>query len=185
MTTKTNEVWQYIISTITKIESDLKKLKALAKKIWTWYIEISQSDIDELTASASHMHMDDSQWIKIIEWIFDGTFMIWADGNKYPVPTNYSSKSKLVYGDNLKCTIMSDGTLKYKIISQLEHRYLKATLIKSQTWQMVAIADDHKQYRLNQAAVTYFGWDVWDEVTIILPSSWDADFAAIELVIKH
>ena len=183
MTTKTNEVWQYIISTITKIESDLKKLKALAKKIWTWYIEISQSDIDELTASASHMHMDDSQWIKIIEWIFDGTFMIWADGNKYPVPTNYSSKSKLVQWDHLKLRILSDGTLQYKIIKLTDRKLLKA-IVSKQEDKRTALAENNTIYQLNPAAVSFFSGKPGDECTIIVNTEKNCNYAAIEIILS-
>jgi hypothetical protein len=34
--------------------------------------------------------------VEVIEGLFDGYFMIGADQKKYPVPMNYSSKTKLI-----------------------------------------------------------------------------------------
>ena len=40
--------------------------------------------------------------------------MIGADQKKYPVPMNYSSKTKLIPGDTLKLKVMPDGKFIYK-----------------------------------------------------------------------
>jgi hypothetical protein len=42
--------------------------------------------------------------------------MIGSDDKKYPVPLNYSSKSKLISQDILKLTILANGKLIYKLI---------------------------------------------------------------------
>jgi hypothetical protein len=40
--------------------------------------------------------LEDDPNVKVVEGIFDGYFMIGSDAKKYPVPMNYSSKSKLI-----------------------------------------------------------------------------------------
>jgi hypothetical protein len=45
--------------------------------------------------------------------------MLASDGNTYPVPQNYASKSLLVQGSRLKATIEESGRIKYKIISEI------------------------------------------------------------------
>jgi hypothetical protein len=40
-----------------------------------------------------------------IRGIFDGQSMVKEDGEKYPVPDNYASKSKLLEGDGLELKI--------------------------------------------------------------------------------
>ena len=42
---------------------------------------------------------------RVVEGVFNGQNMIGGDGEEYPIPANYSSKSKLVEGDILKLTI--------------------------------------------------------------------------------
>lgn len=42
---------------------------------------------------------------KSIDGVFDGENMVGEDGNPYPVPPNYASKSKLVEGDLMRVTI--------------------------------------------------------------------------------
>lgn len=183
-TKQSADVWQFILDSIANIESEVKKIKAIAKKLWTSSVQITDIDPELFAIQASELSVAEEDGLKIVEWIFDGTFMVWADWNKYPVPTNYSSKSKLIQWDWLKCTILKDGTLKYKVINQIERKFLKWTLIKSQNWQVVVVAWD-RQFRLNQAAVTYYGGEIWDDATIIVPAQSDSDFWAIELVVKN
>ncbi|MBP6257105.1 hypothetical protein KA405_05400 [Patescibacteria group bacterium] len=95
--------------------------------------------------------------------------MIGADKKKYPVPMNYSSKSKLIPGDVLKLRVMQDGKLIYKLIGQADRTFIKATLSKAEdTGKFTAISDDGKVYFLNQAAVTYFKGNTGDEMSIIV-----------------
>ena len=54
---------------------------------------------------------------RVIEGVFDGQNMQGNDGEEYPIPPNYASKSKLVEGDVLKLTIETEGSLMYKQIS--------------------------------------------------------------------
>jgi antitoxin component of MazEF toxin-antitoxin module len=46
--------------------------------------------------------------------------MLGSDGNIYPIPQNYASKSHLVQGSKLKATITGDGKILYKIIEEIE-----------------------------------------------------------------
>jgi hypothetical protein len=82
--------------------------------------------------------------------------MIGADQKKYPVPLNYSSKTKLVPGDILKLKILEDGKFIYKLIQPVDRKHIRATLSKTDDNKFVAVTDDGKNYFLNQAAVTFF-----------------------------
>ena len=132
--------------------------------------------------------MSYNEWgdIQVVEWVYDGYFMVGADKKKYPVPMNYSSKSKLVPGDVLKLRIMADGKLIYKLIGQAERKFIKATLSKAdENAKYTAIADDGTVYFLNQAAVTYFKGNTGDELSIIVNAEWIGNFAAIEALIPQ
>jgi hypothetical protein len=54
--------------------------------------------------------------------------MVGSDGKKYPVPLNYSSKSKLLTQDILKLTILPNGKLMYKLIQPAPRSMIKASL---------------------------------------------------------
>jgi len=59
---------------------------------------------------------------KVIEGVFDGEIMIGSDKQKYPVPPNYASKSKLIPGDVLKLTILDDGSFLFKQIGPIKRK---------------------------------------------------------------
>jgi hypothetical protein len=112
--------------------------------------------------------------------------MIGADKKKYPVPMNYSSKSKLIPGDVLKLRVMGDGKLIYKLIGQAERKFIKATLSKAdETGKFTALSDEGEVYFLNQAAVTYFKGNTGDELSIIVNADGIGNFAAIEALIPQ
>lgn len=98
---------------------------------------------------------------------------------------NYSSKTKLIPGDVLKLRIMDDGKLIYKLIWQANRQYIKATLSKSDDWKFTALTDEWKVFYLNQAAVTYFRWKTWDEMSIIINADGIGTYAAIEALIPQ
>lgn len=116
---------------------------------------------------------------KIIEGVFDGQGMIGPDGKTYPVPANYSSKSKLVEGDILKLTIADDGSFIYKQIGPVARRQVIGTLVQHDGAYFVEASG--KEYRVLLASVTYFKAKVGDQVSIIIPEdNRDAVWAAVE-----
>ena len=56
--------------------------------------------------------------------------MVDAQGNTYPVPANYASKSKLVEGDGMKLTITDEGKFIYKQIAPVPRRTALGVLIQ-------------------------------------------------------
>jgi hypothetical protein len=79
---------------------------------------------------------------EIIEGKFDGYFMIGADQKKYPVPLNYSSKTKLVPGDILKLKILDNGQFVYKLIKPVERKHIRALLSKTDDNKYTAVTDE-------------------------------------------
>ncbi len=118
---------------------------------------------------------------EIVEGIFNGEVMIDKDGQKYPVPANYASKSKLIEGDQLKLTISNTGAFLYKQIGPIPRKMIRGVLMEEEG-EYYALAED-KKYHLILASVTYFKAKTGDKVTIIVPEDKDSDFAAIENVI--
>lgn len=126
---------------------------------------------------------EDESGNKIVEGVFDGENMIGSDGQKYTVPMNYASKSKLVEGDILKLTITSNGSFIYKQIQPIERERMVGTLIKTKDGEYVAEADD-RRWKLLDAAVTYFKGELGDEVIFFIPKDGKSKWAAVENIIK-
>ena len=121
---------------------------------------------------------------KVVEGVFDGQNMLDANGQSYPVPANYASKSKLVEGDGMKLTITDEGKFIYKQIAPVERRTTKGVLIQ-EDGQYKVLAEG-KAFRVLLASVTFYRAEVGDQVTILLPTDGEAQWGAIEAVIpKH
>lgn len=119
---------------------------------------------------------------KIIEGTFNGEEMITTDGNNYPVPANYASKSKLVEGDGLKLTIADDGSFIFKQIKPIERKSLVGTLDLDGNAYTVLV--DGKSYKVLTASITFYKAEPGDQVTIIVPKESDAKWGALENVVS-
>lgn len=120
---------------------------------------------------------------KVVEGVFDGQNMVDADGNTYPVPANYASKSKLVEGDGMKLTITDEGKFIYKQIAPVERQTVKGALVQD-SGQYKVLAEG-KTYRVLLASVTFYRAEVGDQVVILLPKSQEAHWGAVDAVIPR
>lgn len=119
---------------------------------------------------------------KVVEGVFDGEQMVAPDGQTYPVPSNYASKSKLVEGDTLKLTIANDGSFVFKQIAPVERRSAIGTLAQSDG--NYTISAEGKSYKVLTASVTFYKAEPGDQVTITLPKDHEAVWASLENVVK-
>ncbi len=120
---------------------------------------------------------------RIVEGIFDGQNMVDSQGQTYPVPANYASKSKLVEGDGMKLTITDEGKFIYKQISPAPRRSVMGVLIQ-EDGQYKVLAEG-KPYRVLLASVTFYRADIGDQVSILLPEGQEAKWGAIDAVIPR
>jgi hypothetical protein len=121
---------------------------------------------------------------KVVEGIFDGQNMIDGEGQGYPIPANYASKSKLVEGDGMKLTITDEGKFIYKQIAPINRKTVMGVLIQ-EDGQYKLLAEG-KVYRVLLASVTFYRAEVGDQVTVLVPSDIEATWGSIEAVIpKH
>lgn len=151
-----------------------------AKKILSIYLDEEGSDEDigfDTHGLSSYSSGNDM----IIEWVFTGEAMLGSDGNIYPVPQNYASKSLLVQGSKLKATIQTSGKILYKIIEEIPHE-LKTGII-TKNWEKYQITTDTKTYNVLLAAITFHHCSIGDTVTIRIPEWKDATYAVIESII--
>lgn len=119
---------------------------------------------------------------RVIEGVFDGKNMVGNDGQEYPVPPNYASKSKMVEGDVLKLTIGTDGSFVYKQIRPVERRREVGRLVVDEQGKFGVKTSD-KTYGILLASVTFYHAAEGDEITILLPAHGEAQWGAVEHVI--
>ncbi|MFH0857028.1 MAG: hypothetical protein V1860_03970 [bacterium] len=125
---------------------------------------------------------DDYEAARVIEGIFDGERMVAEDGEKFNIPPNYASKSKLVEGDLLKLRILASGAFRYKQIEKIERKNIVGTVAyNEETREYFAVVED-KKYKVLAASITYYKARPGDEITVTVPKYKDSDWAAVDNV---
>ncbi len=141
--------------------------------------DYAKRELDYLNASNLNSYKSGNE--KIVEGVFTGESMLGSDGNTYPVPQNYASKSHLVQGSKLKAIIGEDGKIVYKIIEEMPYE-TKIGLIAANRDKFQVVADG-KAYNLLMASVTYLKAGIGDTVSIRIPQGKEATYAALEALI--
>ena len=97
---------------------------------------------------------------------YDGMFMVTEAGKKYPVPDNYSAKTKLVYGDKLKMVEGPEGR-RFKLLEEMEREEQEAQLaVKDGRFEALGKGGS---FKLIQGAVRYWSGEEGDKIKILLP----------------
>ena len=162
------------------IDTAEKSLKNARKLLWE---VLQEENIDlsaDLNLDTKGLSKYESGESKIIEWVFTGEDMLGVDENKYLVPVNYASKSKLVQWDRMKLTIDGSWKMLYKQIQQID-RETKVWLL-TQDKGKYQVVSDGVSYDVLTAAVTHFKAEIGDNVTVLIPAWREATFWAIEAV---
>lgn len=136
---------------------------------------------DSATFSTNGLEKYQEEDLLIVEWVFTGESMLWADGNTYPIPQNYASKSLLVQGSRLKGIIQPNGKITYKIIEEIPYESIIGIITKN--GDRYQIATDMKTYNVLMAAITFHRCEVGDTVSIRIPRWKNATYAVIENIV--
>jgi len=187
MMQKHQQMVQFVQNMLGNMENDMKRIKLTLNQLAKFDPEnpesVEHKDAEQMMGEQELKSYSEEN-AEVVEGKFDGYFMIGADQKKYPVPLNYSSKTKLVPWDYLKLKILEDGKFIYKLIQPVERKHIRAVLSKTDDNKFIAITDDGKNYFLNQAAVTFFKGKSGDELYILINDKEEMGFAAIEAIIK-
>jgi len=171
---------------IAEIKEMIESAEAALKNAKKMLLELSGENLPKSSSfsastPARYVIHSSEEAGKVIEGVFNGECMMAPDGESYPVPASYASKSKLVAGDHLKLTIMKDGRFVYKQIGPVPRKTLIGDLVH-EDGQYRVLANG-KSYKVLLASVTYYKAEVGDKITIIMPESEDTEWAAIEAVL--
>jgi hypothetical protein len=132
----------------------------------------------ELSQKVDELENNDSEKMTV-EGVFDGEGMIGSDKRHYDIPANYASKSKLVAGDILKLTILTDGTFLYKQIGPVK-RLKKIGVLKELSDGKYVVTCESVQYRVLPASISYFKAEPGNKLTILVPEDRPSEWAAVE-----
>jgi len=122
---------------------------------------------------------------KVLEGVFSGDGMIGADGERYDIPPNYASKSKLIEGDIMKLTITSNGNFVYKQIGPTPRKRLMGELAVDEEKDEYWVVSDNNKWRVLKASITYFKGYSGDKVSFIIPEDGPSKWAAVEHIVKN
>lgn len=163
---------------IANAEASLKTANALLRDV----TGVTDANHERNIARASVLNAPSgSAEGKVVEGVFDGQNMVDSEGQSYPIPANYASKSKLVEGDGMKLTITDEGKFVYKQIAPVPRKTVVGVLIQ-EDGQYKVLADG-KAYRVLLASVTFYRAEIGDQVTILLPDDGHAAWGAVDAVI--
>src|SRR3989338_6967015 len=176
-------------SVISEIKASLAIIQSNLVRIHKLLDSGESSSNDALLSLRSKIRKEevsgDGESPRVIEGVFDGQIMIGPDGQKYQVPPNYASKSKLVEGDILKLTITKTGSFIYKQIGPIDRERVVGTLVRDELTGDFKVKVKDKFYKVLQASITYFKGDEGDEIVILIPKNADSKWAAIENILKN
>ncbi len=158
---------------IHSAENSIHSAKKILKS-FLWEDENEEANMEGLSTYSSGTD-------KIVEGVFTGESMLGSDGNIYPIPQNYASKSLLVQWSKIKAIISPSGKIVYKIIGEIPHETKIGLITKN--GEKYQITTDTKTYNVLLAAITFHHCNVGDSVTIRVPEWKDATYAVIEAVI--
>jgi hypothetical protein len=151
------------------LETILENVRVLKKRL---------ESIENLISEAHRVQYAPSRDIPGELGIFDGEYMVTKEGIKYEVPKNYSAKSLLIIGDELK-KYQEDGKEIYKIVKKAPRKKVKGTLSKKDG-KYVILVDGGKSFFLLKSAVEFRNLKQGDEVIAVVPEKENSDYAAID-----
>lgn len=149
------------------------------------FIEELEKDILRAKKAISIIHehyLDPYKDMPGIEGIFDGTYLVTVDNQKYEVPPNYAAKTRILYGDRIKL-IEENGKQLFKSISKQERIEVEAVIAKKDGKWFALTAD--RSYRISDNAAEFNKLNINDTVVVLVPKDRvNVPFAAFDKVLN-
>ena len=118
------------------------------------------------------------------EGVFDGMNIVTESGEEYCIPSNYTSKSKLIEGDILRVIISDKGQVMCKQIELAEREGILAEAFEMEDGEVVLLHSG-KAYRITVASRTFWNIKNGDKVLAKVPKDGKGKWAAVEMVIQR
>jgi hypothetical protein len=160
------------LSLIEVAEKNLKNAKEILQSL--------AQDPNQKTASVSQTdnrpvaprNREEEGALEVVEGYFDGENVIGDNGQIYPVPQNYASKTQLVIGDRMKW-IMTPTREIFKLIQPATRKRVTGTFTIEGENYVVLVDEYPAPIKILKASATYamknLGLNIGDEVAIYVP----------------
>jgi hypothetical protein len=183
-----NKKIETVLSLIEICENNLRSAKSLLAQMG-YETSTIKGSITPLIANGK----TEENGSEYVEGSFDGENMIGDNGQTYPVPQNYASKSQLVVGDRLKWILTKDnfGEIKevYKLIQPvLRDRVVGKFIIDDNSYAIV-VDGYPNPIKILKASATYamknLDMKISDEVAVYIPKTGNPTWGAFISVISN
>ena len=172
------EIAEKNLQTARQLMSQLAEEKGIGEK---------QLQLQKNPKNHSPSSDEDFAALEVVEGYFDGESMVGDNGQIYPVPQNYASKTQLVIGDRMKWILTQEREL-FKLIQPTERERVIGSLVSEGEDFLVLVDSLSQPVRLLKASVTFamknYGLKLGDEVAIIIPKNGTPSWGAFSSVIK-
>jgi len=181
-----NKKLYHILSIIEIAENNLKSAKSLL--IQNMSEEKKLSSDTQVSRKSKIVNPEENQALEVIEGYFDGESMVGDNGQIYPVPQNYASKTQLIIGDRMKSILTSDSKRIFKLIQPAERERAVGTFaIEGEDY--ICLVDNLPQpVKILKASATFamknLGLQPGREIAIIIPKKSTPTYGAFSSVIS-
>jgi hypothetical protein len=130
---------------------------------------------------------DEDTALEVVEGNFDGENMMGDNGQIYPIPQNYASKTQLVVGDRMKWILTNDREI-FKLIQPVPRIRATGTFSIEGENYIVLIDEFTNPVKMLKASATYamknLGLKFGDQVAIYIPQDGTPTWGAFISVVK-
>lgn len=129
-------------------------------------------DLEAPVRTPGFKSKDEDVAVDVQEGHFDGENMVGDNGQIYPVPQNYASKTQLVVGDRMKWMLTEDREI-FKLIQPATRQRVSGTFDIEGDNYLVLVDEFTNPVKILKASATYamknLGLEIGDEVAIFVP----------------
>jgi hypothetical protein len=178
--------YESILSLIEVAEKNLKNAREMLQGI-TQEQGIKVTTDSTTKPTPPRRSQDEAEALEVVEGYFDGENMIGDNGQIYPVPQNYASKTQLVIGDRMKWIMTSYREI-FKLIQPAARRRVTGTFTIEGDSYIVLVDEFPAPVKILKASATYaiknLSLSIGDAVAIYIPQDATPVWGAFISVVK-
>jgi hypothetical protein len=172
-----------VLSLIQVAETNLKNAQNLI-------LQLSQEKgltLSPSTKTAGSKSREEETSLEVQEGYFDGESMVGDNGQIYPVPQNYASKTQLIVGDRMKWILTNDRDI-FKLIQPAARQRVTGTFNIEGDNYVVLVDEYPAPIKILKASATYaiknLGLKPGDEVALYVPKDTTPTWGAFIAVVR-
>lgn len=175
-----------ILSLIQVAETNLKNAQNMLVQSITE--KGGKVDLETPIKTPGFKSKDEGTAVDVQEGHFDGENMVGDNGQIYPVPQNYASKTQLVVGDRMKWMLTEDREI-FKLIQPVTRQRVVGTFDIEGDNYLVLVDEFSSPVKILKASATYamknLGLEIGDDVAIFVPKDITPTWGAFISVVHN